>query len=494
MNFYAHKMEFIDRDETTGLCAVSFEAVPEELLQMFLMGEISGDLSPGAMGFLDESRYFGDAWNAFCQEGLYSEAFLENKRLYLSEIREVQIVLLFEDFSRAMEVVEFDIDWWRIMVDFPGGVLPEGSVPAFSDDDVEQELYAFYEPLSQEENNILYSLYVDSGESDADTMVSDRQEINPGTLGSITANTAFGKVQVLYVGAGLGCRILDYTGHVVGYFDMGEELAFSAARLRQRNRFWAPISDQIKQDSINIMKQDAGTGAAMTVIISHWHYDHVRVLGRLAREYLQTGSYQAFWTNLTLICPAMNRWKGWSVVDYNAIRAVMNRLNPGGFLLIPNAANWQTASFQLNNNDKITLYKGDAGGGGNIQSNPHNHGIAAVIRLGMDTGGNRVFLAGDCSYDTLNGIPGVLDNGGIGYEYLVATHHGGTYRSDLTSNYNSIPKPGVLGNNTLVCSANGVAYGHPNPVYMADYTRCGWTNSECLHQFCQPGRICYQLL
>ena len=493
MIFYAHKLEFIDRDAATRKCAMCFEAVPEELLRMFVTGEISGDTSSEALEFLEESKYFGETWNSFDQEGPDGEAFLENKRLYLSEIRAVQITLLFEEFGRAMELERSETDWWRIYVDFPGGDLPEDAVPVFIEDPAET-LYAGYEPLSQEENNILYSLYVSEGRENHGGMGSDIQGTGQGILGNIAKDTQFGKVQVLYVGAGLSCRILDYTGHVVGYFDMGEELAFSAALLQQRAPFMAPMLNQVKQDSINIMKQDAGTGAALTVIISHWHYDHVRVLGTLAREYIRSGSYAAFWTNLTLICPAMVRYPGWSVMDYNDIRAVMSRLNQSGFQPVANVTNLQTVSFHPGSNDKITLYKGDIGGRRSVQVHPHNHGIAAVIRMGAGSGGNKVFLAGDCSYDTLNGIAGVLDNGGIGYEYLVATHHGGTYMSDLTSNPTYIPKPGVLGNARLVYSANGVAYGHPNPMYMGDYANRGWTNPICLHQHCRPGQICDQLL
>ena len=285
------------------------------------------------------------------------------------------------------------------------------------------------------------------------------------------------------MGAGLSCRLVDQVGHVVGYFDMGQELPLSAAIL---NRFpTAAVLHQTKQISINVMTQDAAAGTALTVILSHWHYDHVRVLGMLARDYLQNGNYAAFWTNLTLICPAMVRLRGWSVTDYTSICAVMNRINPNGMHFVQHAPVFQTQMIQLGNN--ITLYKGDAGGAGAVLHHPHNHGLAAAIRLG-GMGGNVAFLPGDCSYDTLNGLTGVLDRGGIGYEYLVATHHGGTYTHNLRSNPAVIPVPDGQVNSNLIYSANGVAYGHPDFAVMTEYANQNWNHYKSLNQFCQTGQ------
>lgn len=491
MTFYAHQMGFIDRgDFTANKCAVNFEAVPKETVEMFVTGELPDQMSEEVMEFMESSRYFEETWDSFSRYGPENENFRSLKPFYLSEVPNIQIMLLFEDYWEACQVLEAETDWWEIGLNLDSRD-PSGSVSALCsmtpEEDPDGEIGdLYYQELSSEENEILYHLYVDDADGFQDDKKSGVCETGRNLLEAITPATVFSKVQVLYVGAGLSCRLVDNAGNVVGYFDMGEELPLSAFRLSRSSPFAATLN-QVKQNNITIMQQDAAAGTAMTVIISHWHYDHVRVLGRLARDYLQNGNYAAFWTNLTLIFPAMMRSPGWSVTDYNSIRAALNRLNPAGFQPQTNVVAAQVQTINLGNNN-ITLYKADIGGPGFSRTelhDPHNHGLTAVIRLG---GGNVVFLPGDSSYDTLSGVTGLLNRGGIGYEYLVAAHHGGTYTHDKNSNPACIPVPDGTVQSTLVYSANGVAFGHPDPACMADYTSKNWNHSTSLHQFCQTGQ------
>lgn len=484
--YYAHLIDFVGRGTFGNKYAVNFEAVPMETVEMFVAGELPDQMSEEGREFLAESQFFGEAWNRYVKYGPENEEFLEMKPRYLSEVPAVQIMLLFEALGSAYQVWEEENDWWEIEIDYDSS-NPTDPVSAFSSEMPEMDTefrVEYYGSLPGDMNETLYDLYAESGEAFQDISNSDKRELDGISFGAITPNTVFSKVQVLYVGAGLCCRLVDQVGHVAGYYDMGEELPLSAGSLTRRSHA-APVLHRIKQQSINIMVQDAAAGTPLTVIISHWHYDHVRVLGSLAREYLQRGTYAAFWTNLTLICPAMVRWRGWSVTDYNSIWSVMNRLNPNGMQSVPHTAFFQTQTINLGNN--ITLFKGDAGGARTVLQDPHNHGLAAAIRLG-GMGGNWVFLPGDCSYDTLNGVAGVLDRGGIGYEYLVATHHGGTYTHDKQSNPAVIPVPDGLMASNLIYSANGVAYGHPDPIVMGEYANQNWNNNVVLHQLCQTGQ------
>lgn len=495
MTFYAHQMGFIDRDDFTKKYAVNFEAVPKETVEMFVTGKLPAQFSQEFLEFIGSSQYFEETRDSFFQFGPEDETFRNLKPRYLSEVPDFQIMLLFEDYWMACEVLEAETDWWEIGLD-PDGTVPAGSVSALCsgmpEENEDREIgVLYYRGLSSEENKILYDLYVDDAEEFQDDKDSGVWGTGRTPLGAITPDTTISKVQVLYVGAGLSCRLVDDAGHVAGYFDMGQEMALSAVALARNSPFAAALN-QVKQSNIYIMVQDAAAGRAMTVIISHWHYDHVRVLGDLARDFLQNGNYAAFWTNLTLICPAMTRRPGWSVTDYNSITAALNQQNPVGFQPLPNAAVRQVKTVNLGN---VTLYKADIGGLGFSRTeinDPHNHGLAAVIRLG---GGNVVFLPGDSSYDTFSGVQGLLDRGGIGYEYLVAAHHGGTYTCNKNSNPACIPVPGGTPYPTLIYSANGVAFGHPNPACMADYAKRNWNYNICLHQSCRPGQFeWYELL
>lgn len=497
ITFYAHQMGFIDRGDFTKKYAVNFEAVPKEMVEMFVTGEPPDQMSKEVLEFINSSQYFEETWYSFSQYGPQNKNFQYYKPFYLSEVPYIQIMLLFEDYREACQVLDTETDWWEIGLNLDS-TSPIGSVSALCsmipEEDVDGEIGdLYYRELSSEENEILYDLYVDDAEGFQDDKNSGVYETGRNPLGALTPTTKFSKVQVLYVGAGLSCRLVDYVGNVVGYFDMGQELPLSAAIL-SRGSLSAPALHRVKQSNINIMERDAAVGTAMTVIISHWHYDHVRVLGKLAREYLLNGNYAAFWTNLTLICPAMMRNRGWSVADYNSIRAVLNQLNPAGFRPQQNVMAAQTQTINLGNNN-IMLYKADVGGPGFSQTDsydPHNHGLAAVIRL---SGGNVVFLPGDSSYDTLSGVPGLLNRRGIGYEYLVATHHGGTYTHDKNSNPACIPVPDRTVPSKVIYSANGVAFGHPNLFCMGEYTNKNWNNNTCLHQFCQTGQYeWYELL
>lgn len=495
MTFYAHQMGFIDRDVCTKKFAVNFEAVPKETVEMFVTKEMPAQFSQEFMEFIENSQYFEETRDSFFRFGPEDETFRNLKPRYLSEVPDFQIMLLFEDYWKACEVLEAETDWWEIGLD-PDSAMPAGSVSALCsmmpEENEDREIGdLYYRGLSSEENKILYDLYVDDAEGFQDDGNSGVCGTGRSPLGAITPATTFSKVQVLYVGAGLSCRLVDDAGIVAGYFDMGQELPLSAFALARNSPFAAALN-QVKQSNINIMVQDAAAGTAMTVIISHWHYDHVRVLGNLARDFLQNGNFAAFWTNLTLICPAMMRRPGWSVTDYNSITAALNQLNPAGFQPLPNAAASQVQTVNLGN---VTLYKADIGGPGFSRTeinDPHNHGLAAVIRLG---GGNVVFLPGDSSYDTYSGVQGLLDRGGIGYEYLVAAHHGGTYTYNKASNPACIPVPDGTVPSTLIYSANGVAFGHPNPVCMADYANSNWNYNICLRQFCRSGQFeWYELL
>lgn len=483
--FYAHKIGYIGYDSFSGRHQVAFETVPAELVCKFLPGEPEVPSSEAGEEFLAYSRFYEEAKECFDTYGFENEEFQQKISCYLAEIPEFEVVLLIDGFSKAMQIDRKKPDWYRFTLSLDEGG-PESPMKALCSIAPEEEIMETeygvenFEGLSEEISQMLYLFYLGKEEELNQDGNSAVPETEGGMLGSYMADTEFGKVQVLYVGAGLCCRILDYTGNVVGYFDMGKELPFSAGALRRNSAANAATLDRIKQDNIDTMKQDAAAGTALTVIISHWHYDHVSVLGEFAREYLQNGTYAAFWANLTLICPAMQRWAGWTVTDYNRIKAALAAAHPAGLRPLQVTMTNQTKKFSLGR--ESYLYKGDT----NFNYNPHNHGIAAAIRCHGTK--NWIFLPGDCSYDTLSMAAGALNPRGIGYEYLVASHHGGTYTSNRQPNRAMIPVRDVHAPSSVVFSANGVAYGHPDPAVMADYRTQNWQNFVVLHQDCLSGK------
>ncbi len=467
MTFYAHTMKFIDRDCYDQRCAVEFEAVPKDGVSMFVAGEFPARLP----GETEDAGLLSKLWSDFRRGGLEDPAFLADKAGYLGKVANAAIVLMFRSFAKAKSVANAKNDWWEITVCQTAG--PEDgdtcllAIPGY--EEIREEYTFKISAVSMEEDERLYHLYthynhLEFGKRDN------------GSVGAIGPGTAFGRIQVLYVGAGLCCCMEDTQGNVIGYFDMGVESVWSNRILQWRNPAGYAAMNNAAVQSYNAVLGDAQNIQNLAVIISHWHTDHVQILNDIAVDYLQNNNFAPFWQTVELIYPDIIQAAGWAVTHYtNVIAAIQQAGNQNVTVGLYQDLNQNILLYQAQN---ISIYKCDRDDSRIRWISHHDHGIWASVTLNSN---RTVFLAGDCAYDIIavqNVNAAELTNNGQGYDYLVASHHGGSYTHTRAQNRAQyIPSPDPQAQQPeIVYSANGVAYGHPNPTNVAAYGNAGWNH------------------
>ena len=295
----------------------------------------------------------------------------------------------------------------------------------------------------------------------------DLNLIMDGTAGGrndiIDNNIIINNLQVLYVGAGLCCCIMDNRDWLVGCFDMGKETPLSKAALRRYNPTLEFQQTQWEQHNINQLKQSVDNMGGITVIISHWHSDHILILYDLAMEYLNQCQHALFWSDSRFYFPVSASRQA-SLKE----RAILNAIRYAN-----NTVTWQdnrtTSTVDNLNNGNLIIY-----GCNGLEQHPHDHGIYATLRL---QSGRRILLPGDCTYDSMSDNS---PNAAIlhQHDYLIATHHGGTYTSGGTyvSRYLPTPKTPMPSRtpSEVIYSVNGVAYNHPNAAVVNGHSNQGW--------------------
>ncbi len=465
MTFYAHMMKFVERNCYDQRCAVVFEAVPKDGVSMFVTGEFPFRISQAE----DDGGLLTKLWTDFQRGGLEDPAFMADKAGYLGKVANAEIVTMSRSFARAKSIANAKNDWWEITV--YQAALSEGedacllAIPGY--EEIKEELAFAIRPVSAEEEERLYHLYTRY----------DLLELGKGKnggMGAIGPGTVFGKVQVLYVGAGLCCCLEDAGGNVIGYFDMGTENPMSKYVLRMNNPVGYPAMNQKSVQSYNAVLRDARNVQGLAVIISHWHTDHVQILNDMAVAYLQNNAFASFWQTAGFVLPDIITAAGWAVTHFtNVVAAILQAGNQNLIIGFYQDQNQNILVYQAQN---ILIYKCDRDDSRITGKDHHDHGIWAAIMLNS----NRiVFLAGDCAYDTIavrNVNAAELTNNGQGYDYLVASHHGGVYTHTQARNKTQyIPSPDPQTQPPqIIYSANGVAYGHPDPANVAAYGNAGW--------------------
>lgn len=464
MTFYAHTMQFIERNSYDKRCAVIFEAVAKDKIQMFVTGEFPEKLSSA----MYETESFSGLWNQFRDGGLANEKFVADKAYYLGNVGNAEINLMFHSFAKAKAVFEAENDWWEITVG-NGSVSEKEDACALQLSGYEwmEEEFPFeIRTVSQEESKSLYHLYTYYHEPKPQNQAE-------GSLCAIGPNTVYGSVEVLYVGAALCCRLVDVGNNVVGYFDMGIESSYSKKQLRKQNPGNYMSMVAAATHSYQTVQNDARNIPALSVIISHWHTDHVQILHDMAQDYVNNGNFANFWQTAEFLYPSVIQAKGWACTYFTIFRSAMQTAGNTNVTVAPYLNNGQNVNLYQSQN--LLIYKCDRNDSTIRNPNHHDHGVWAKVRL---SSGNTVFLAGDCAYDTIavgNVNNAALTNGGQGYKYLVASHHGGRYTHTLAQNKAQYI-PQQQQQSEVFYSANGAAYGHPVPANVNAYGARGWTH------------------
>lgn len=467
MTFYAHTMKFVERNCYDQRCAVVFEAVPKDGVSMFVTGEFPFQISQAE----DDGGLLTKLWTDFQRGGLEDPAFMAHKAGYLGKVANAEIVMMSRSFAKTKSIANAKNDWWEITLYQTAPSEGEDAcllaIPGY--EEIQEELAFAIRPVSAEEEERLYHLYTRY----------DHLEFGKGKNGGMEAigpGTVFGKVQVLYVGAGLCCCLEDAGGNVIGYFDMGTENVWSDRALQWANPVGYPAMNQASVQSYNAVLGDALNVQNLAVIISHWHTDHVQILNDLAVDYLQNQAFVTFWQTAEFLLPDIIQAPGWAVTHYtNVVAAIQQAGNQNVTVGLYQDQNQNIPVYQAQN---ISIFKCDRDDSRIIWKNHHDHGIWAAVMLNSN---RTVFLAGDCAYDTIavrNINAAELANNGQGYDYLVASHHGGAYTHTQARNKAQyIPHTDPQAQPPqIIYSANGAAYGHPNPVNVAAYGNAGWNH------------------
>lgn len=224
-----------------------------------------------------------------------------------------------------------------------------------------------------------------------------------------------------------------------------------------------------------------GNRVPITVIISHFHDDHICGLNSMVNSHTSgipgARTYHYFFANMDLHLPDT-----YQPPSFNTLTATIT--GAGGNVTIyddqtPMQVQNQVFGFGLGSFDHPIS--------GAYDPHPHLHGMYVSCQT---TTGTSVLMVGDTVYRGIQTVGAAVLNQmphqgdlAVPYDVLIACHHGGDYAVGIAGgNYlpnvsreDYIPIPGN-NNPTVIYSANGNGTGtHPNPTYVAEYQNQGWT-------------------
>lgn len=222
-----------------------------------------------------------------------------------------------------------------------------------------------------------------------------------------------------------------------------------------------------------------GNRVPITVIISHFHSDHVNGLVAMMNNRRRGGprTFQYFFSNMELHMPDTLQ-----TPSYNALVATVR--GAGGRVTLYNDQ-WPFRALNAGFDYGLASFNHPLTNG--YHGHPHLHGMYVRCRT---LGGRSVLMVGDTVYRGIRLIPswgnpfphqGDLS---VPYDVLIACHHGGDYAVGIAGNNlpanmvsaNYIPIPG---NNPVVIyssNGNGTTGKHPHPGVVADHTNQGWAS------------------
>lgn len=235
---------------------------------------------------------------------------------------------------------------------------------------------------------------------------------------------------------------------------------------------FANYSDQNMQPGGNW-----GNRVPITVILSHYHNDHIDGLLSMVNSHRAGGpsTYHYFFGNMDLHLPDTLQPASFHTLVFTVAQAGGNVVihDDQAPMQAPNPAfDYGLASF-------------DHPRSGAYRPHPHLHGM--YVRC-QTTGGRDVLMVGDTVYRGIQAVGGGINQPphqgdlAASYDVLIACHHGGNYAVDVAGNNylqntgrdDYIPLPG--NNPVVIYSSNGNGNGaHPNSVVVNEHLNRGWT-------------------
>lgn len=231
------------------------------------------------------------------------------------------------------------------------------------------------------------------------------------------------------------------------YFDLG--VPAIAGKL---NPHMAPEYNIILNHLYTMASQDE----KISVILSHWHLDHIGILAFLSDEVLH---------KLRIYAP--DRLPPSALEIYNKLKTSAGEL----FITCQ-----EFAQATLYSNKNVLLYKTKAprSFSASKMNNPHHYCYGMEVLL---PSGTKVLLTGDGTYALRSEY---IRN--TSYDVLQVSHHGGNFAMGLTARSEDVPHP-----LSPVKSCAVYSYGlnnihrHPNERFMHLHEEAGWSRDNFLN-------------
>lgn len=438
---------------------VEFEMMASERVSAFLTRDRNA---------LESSQNEEYRWllRHYLEHGTESTEFYLKKLAYFGDAQEIYYLTVWFDDSEIKQIKL--TSWYNITITGSEGY--DCYVESFVYVDGNRTITKCYvEESPQKENLTLETLFRLRSIDEDNHPSADEQ------LKQINNKTLFYGVNIYYVGAALCVGFYSAVDNVLGlygpqrnegYFDFG----FSSGR-ECHDTF---IQDKAIIADLNLetIKADLISQPEKTIIISHWHKDHISIVGHIL-----SAEYDAFW--------AKSCWYAPVTTSMVANIVAMKLRESNRIKVLPNSKPANNYVYTINGNPNLTYGKIDA-----FPDNPHphHHGIYACIRFVDQAGyvGETILLTGDCTY---SGIP---TSQKVSIAYLQASHHGGNYALSPSEGDRTVHIP-VPSNDPKYCrsviySANGATHGHPKGNFVMEHYDAGWTIRYFTH-FAASGKI-----
>ncbi len=406
---------------------------------------------------------FGRIYEEYQKAGLKGEGFVHDKLELTGNQQIYYATVSIQGMREAGKLGEYG-KWYRIEFDwkgkYPCSVRDYSALP---EEMFREEVYRCNITIvSKEENDNLLELFKVYPDDRHIFKVEGKNQERMEPVGTLREGVPIDSIQVWHCQGGyyLCAEFCDANQLPIGLFDMGyHEFVF------------ANYSDQNMPQGGNW-----GNRVPITVILSHFHKDHIDGLISMVNNHIagQSWTYNYFFSNMDLHLPNTIQ-----PPSFNTLIATVR--NTGGNVVIHDdklpmqaqnsAFSYGHASF----NHPIS---------GAYIAHPHLHGM--YVRC-QTTGGKSVLMVGDTVYRGIQTVGGAMNQMphqgdlAVSYDVLIACHHGGDYAVDIAGhNYpqnvgraDYIPIPG--NNPVVIYSANGNWRGaHPDPVVVADHQHQGW--------------------
>ncbi|GAU76013.1 hypothetical protein F3D3_0609 [Fusibacter sp. 3D3] len=437
---------------------IEFEVIQSSKVAAFLKRD-------KAMALDSQDESYIDLLNHYLEHGADHEMFYQKKLAYFGNEETIYYLTIWFDVpAEAEQIVITD---WYLLVE--GGNYDYQLVPFMGDEPIAYGKCSIYLANQQDRETLNKLMSIRSLEG---KNVNANRALNGEWIQAIDQNTLFWGATVYYVGAALCVGLLSAAYSVAlgclvphqteAYFDFGYKSGNNSGNAYVRANSNKAVAN------LAIISQDLINTPAKTVILSHWHNDHIC----LVRQINGNHNYDAFWAQSTWLVPQT------AAPVANIVAHNLN-LYGGTMTVLPNVYPANNQVYNVYNNPNLILGKIDAFDPALLAGrHPHHHGIYARINLINSLNVlqyQQMLLVGDCTY---SGIPNVQKND---CAYLQVCHHGGDYAlppcaQNPVVNSLYIPTPKNDPNYRYAFySANGVTHGHPNANIMGRHNAMGWT-------------------